>query len=412
MLNGSIVKNKKGEFSISLTRVGTDLKTWFFLLPAFKLAILESYPVLDKMYSLWGFFSLSVLAAIGIIHERIEKKALLYASFMVGFCAIYSFMTLVYTTEAFLGSVSQSVRMLLFPFYVLAYRNANFKEILTSLSSFLKAILILDSASIFVNYDGKIQYSLLGLDNTVIFLIIPILTIIMFNDHYSCGKFSASSLGVFLLCFIGKLYSQAVTACFAMVVFVLAYYIVLSKKRNFIVRAAEKVINPTVMFGVFVLFTAMTILFDLTPLFSAVFSVFGKDGTLSGRTRIWALSVDSIFRNPIVGYGQAYPEYFQKIVGLSVWDKAATHTHNYALELLWSSGIIGTFMFMYLFVMAIRKLYEYRYIKSVRLLSCGFTAFCVLMITDSYIMQPSIMILCFLCLNIEKILIQKITKGN
>ena len=412
MLNGSIVKNNTGNISISISKIRTDLKLWFFLLPAFKLTILETFPILDKLYSLWAILSLFVLSMIVMLHEKAEKKNIIYVGCIVGFCGIYTLMTRVYTPVAFMGSISQSARIMIFPLYMLAYRNANFKELLNSLSNFFKVLLFVDAVTIFVDYDGKLQYSLLGLDNTVIFLIIPLLTIIMFNDYYRYGKFSRTSIGVFAICVVGKLYSQAVTACLALSVFILAYYVVMSRKRNFFVRITEKVINPTIMFGVFVVFTTMTLLFDLTPFFSSIFKVFGKDGTLSGRTKIWALSADSFFKNPIIGYGQAYPEYFQSRVGLSIWDKAATHTHNFALELLWSTGIIGTFLFMYLFVKAIMKLYEYRRIKSVRLLNCGFTAFCVLMITDSYIMQPSIIILSFLCLNIEKIMIQKVTKRN
>ena len=88
------------------------------------------------------------------------------------------------------------------------------------------------------------------------------------------------------------------------------------------------------------------------------------------------------------------------------------HSHNFALELLWSTGIIGTFLYVYLIIKAMKMLYKYREFMEVKLLSCGFTAFSVLMITDSYIMQPAFMTLCFLCLNIEKILIQKDPNGS
>ena len=321
-------------------------------------------------------------------------------------------MTKIYTPAIFLGSISQSVRLLLFPYYILVYRDTDFSELLHSLSIFLKVILFLDSVSIFIDNDEKIQYSLLGLDNTVIFIIIPALAIILFNDYHRNKRISNSSVALLFICYIGKLYSQAVTSIIAMTIFILAVLITLSSRKKALIMAPGIFINPTVMFGTFIVFTLMTMLFDITPLISAIFSSFGKSGTMSGRTRIWALSVDSIFRNPLIGYGQASPGYFQNIVGLSQWAKAATHTHNYMLELLWSTGIIGTVIYMYIFIKAVKKLYQFRNIKAVRLLSCGITGFSVLMITDSYIMQPTIMILCFVCLNIDKIMMQNRTVNS
>lgn len=382
--------------------LGTALKQWFFLLPAFKLAILESYPMLDKAYSIWALCSLIILVCI-VLMRRIPLKPFLYTLSMVGFCAIYASMTRVFTPEAFMGSVSQSVRLLLFPFYLLAFRNVNYQSLVNSLSRFFKLLLLLDAVSVFIDYDGKLQYSLLGLDNTTIFFIIPALAIIMFNDYSRDKKISKSSIAIFLLCFIGKLYSLAASACIAMTVLTIALHVVLSKIRN---SVSGFFINPIVMFGVFVLFTATVLLLHVTPVLSVILAVIGKDATMSGRTKIWALSLASILRKPIVGYGQACPGSFQNIVGLSIWAKAATHPHNYALELLWSTGVIGTYLYLHVFVGAIRKIYEYRRFKAVGLLSCGFTAFCVLMITDAYIMQPSIIILCFICLHIKELLIQ------
>lgn len=393
------IANDKTKYYLHL---GTAFKQWFFLLPAFKLSILESYPMLDKAYTLWAVCSLFILVSV-VLLQRIPLKPFLYTLSLVGFCAVYTMMTRVYTPTAFPGSVSQSVRLLLFPFYLLAFRNVNYKSLINSLSLFFKLLLLLDSASVFIDYDGRLEYSLLGLDNTAIFFIIPALAIIVFNDYSKHERISKSSIAIFLLCFIGKLYSLAASACIAMTVLTIALCVVLSKIRN---SVSGFFINPIVMFGVFVLFTATVLLLHVTPVLSVILAVIGKDATMSGRTKIWALSLASILRNPIVGYGQACPGSFQNIVGLSIWAKAATHPHNYALELLWSTGVIGTYLYLHVFVDAIRKIYEYRRFKAVGLLSCGFTAFCVLMITDAYIMQPSIIILCFICLHIKEFLIQ------
>ena len=407
MLGDNIVNSTSDDRLTGSRKISAVLEQLFFLLPIFKIAILESFPKLDKLYSFWGAFSLLILIAVGIRQNRKEKKAFLYTALLIVFCAIYCVMTKVYTSEALLGSISQSIRLLLFPYYMLAYRHTDFGDLLDSLSKFFKVILFLDSVSIFLNFDGELRYSLLGLDNTVIFTIIPALTIIMFNDYYRNESISNSSVVLLLVCYIGKLYTHAISACIAMLIFIPAILCTLSPKKKALVKTTSIFINPTIMFGFFIAFTAMTLLFDVTPLVSAIFSPFGKNGTMNGRTRIWSLTAASIIRNPIFGHGQAYPGYFQSIIGLDTWDTAATHTHNFLLELLWSTGIIGTAIYMFIFIKSVSMLYKYRNVKMIRLLGCGITAFSVLMITDSYIMQPTIMILCFLCLNIEKIMIQK-----
>lgn len=412
MLKGIFAKQNTSKYVINFNQSWMHLKTWFFLLPAFKLAITEKYPIIDRIFILWAILALLLLVVVSAFHGKVEKKAVVYALCLGIFCMIYAAMTKVYTPRAFLGSLSQSVRMLLFPFFLLAYRDIDYKQILYCISAPWKIILLLDAISIFIDYDGKREYSLLGLDNTVIFVIIPLLTIILLNDYIKYGKFSTSSIAVFGLCVIGKLYSHAVSACIALAVFIIAYYVILNKKKSVLVPLAKRVLNPTIMFGFFVSFTALILLFNITPFFVKLFSIFGKNGTMTGRTRIWVLTANSILKHPILGHGQAAPVYFQSFVGLSIWDKAATHSHNFALELLWSTGIIGTFLYVYLFIKAMKMLYKYREFMEVKLLSCGFTAFSVLMITDSYIMQPAFMTLCFLCLNIEKILIRKDTNDS
>ena len=406
MLNGSIANRTNADSLTEVNKISERSKFFFFLLPIFKFNILESYPMLDMFYSLWGAFSLFLLIVIGLRQNNKEKKSLIYTTLLITFCAIYCIMTKIYTPSIFLGSISRSVRLLLFPYYLLVYRDTDLSELLHSLSKFLKVILFLDQVSIFIDYDEKIQYSLLGLDNTAIFIIIPALAIILFNDYYRNKRISRSSVVLLVICYIGKLYSQAVTSIIAMTIFILAVLMTLSSRKKALITALGILIDPTVMFGTFIVFTLMTLLFDITPLISAIFSPFGKSGTMNGRTKIWALTVDSILRDPLIGYGQASPGYFQNIIGLPQWAKAATHPHNYLLELLWSTGIIGTVIYMYIFINAVKKLYQYRNIKAARLLSCGITGFSVLMITDSYIMQPTIMILCFLCLNIDKIMMQ------
>lgn len=373
----------------------------FLILPVIKLDIIRSYDKLDLIYDLWGILSLCIiLLRMFMTGKKISKTSWL----MGGFCAIYCIMTFFVTRSAFLGSVSQSVRYMIVPLYM-DYTKSEFENLvfIDRLSKLFYVILIADSVSVFLNTNGQLQYSIMGLDNTAIFLIIPMLTIIMFNSYMKYNKIDKSSVFIFILCSAAKLYSAAATSIISLFIMGALLLIVFKPK----LHKMEKMVNAKLFLGLCIIFTCGVLFFNIQNLFVAFFNFFGKDGTLSGRTTIWTATAKSIFKNPIFGYGQAVPGKFQEIVGLSIWAKAATHTHNFILELLWSTGIFGTAMYMSVLITAVTKLVKYRFFNSTKILICGMSGFFLLMITDSYIFQPIFVILMYIILSYERIIFER-----
>ena len=81
--------------------------------------------------------------------------------------------------------------------------------------------------------------------------------------------------------------------------------------------------------------------------------VFGKDTTLTGRTELWALILQSIARRPILGYG--YNGFWLGMKGESLSIIAASgwvvfHAHNGLLDVLLGLGAVGGVLFLFTYV--------------------------------------------------------------
>ncbi len=81
--------------------------------------------------------------------------------------------------------------------------------------------------------------------------------------------------------------------------------------------------------------------------------VFGKDTTLTGRTELWAMILQSIARRPILGYG--YNAFWLGMKGESLSIIAASgwvvyHAHNGLLDVLLGLGAVGGVLFLFTYV--------------------------------------------------------------
>jgi exopolysaccharide production protein ExoQ len=90
-----------------------------------------------------------------------------------------------------------------------------------------------------------------------------------------------------------------------------------------------------------------------------IFSFFGKDTTLTGRTVIWPLVIENIGERPVLGWGFSA---FWSPVNPNAWQiiavVRAANAHNAILEFLLEIGFVGTSFFIFLwvrnFVMAVK----------------------------------------------------------
>lgn len=79
----------------------------------------------------------------------------------------------------------------------------------------------------------------------------------------------------------------------------------------------------------------------------------GKDPTLTGRTEIWAYVADDIWMKPLFGWGYFGFWHFENPAAREISDAVhwvVPHAHDGLLELLLNVGIVGTALFLWLFI--------------------------------------------------------------
>lgn len=89
--------------------------------------------------------------------------------------------------------------------------------------------------------------------------------------------------------------------------------------------------------------------FLITTYSAELFDVLGKNSTLTGRTQLWGLILNSISRRPLLGYG--YNGFWLGLRGESLTIIAASgwivpHAHNGLLDVLLGLGVVGGIVFL------------------------------------------------------------------
>lgn len=93
------------------------------------------------------------------------------------------------------------------------------------------------------------------------------------------------------------------------------------------------------------------------PILAQVVGAFGRDMTLTGRTEIWSILMESIVKRPLLGYG--FYAFWQGLTGESANVIMEAHwffgyAHNGLLEIVLQLGLVGTSIFLFTFVNGIK----------------------------------------------------------
>ena len=109
------------------------------------------------------------------------------------------------------------------------------------------------------------------------------------------------------------------------------------------------------LWSVFLVLLAPVSAFALLLLSPAVLAVIGKDPTISGRTTLWGVVMDSIERSPIFGMGWAnsWPDNSAVFMRLQELGMPLHHSHNEMLNWLLTLGLLGLVLVCFIYVSVI-----------------------------------------------------------
>lgn len=104
-----------------------------------------------------------------------------------------------------------------------------------------------------------------------------------------------------------------------------------------------RLLRPIVTLGCFALFNFILIGLSRSKETIEVLRGLGIDATFTGRSEIWAFSLDRISEKPLIGYGFQSFWYsgLQAKEGSETWAFLAAHAHNSFLETLLNGGVPG-----------------------------------------------------------------------
>jgi exopolysaccharide production protein ExoQ len=105
--------------------------------------------------------------------------------------------------------------------------------------------------------------------------------------------------------------------------------------------------------GVLILSGVLSVVVD----FDTMAGLLGRDATLTGRTNIWAMAIESIEAKPLLGYGynafwNVAPE-ADRISNILHWK--VPHAHNGFIDLTLQLGFVGLALFMICYLVAVRR---------------------------------------------------------
>jgi O-antigen ligase len=152
-----------------------------------------------------------------------------------------------------------------------------------------------------------------------------------------------------ILCLTAIAFSRAATAYMLTVVYI-GYFVTLKSLHNF-----RKKDYFVVSFLLLMAFLSVTVVIVMWPDF--LFTLLGKDVTLTGRTGIWSAVLDSIVKRPLLGYGyQAFwlgleGESYRVILAVS-WVLA--QAQNGFLDVTLEMGVAGLTIVLLVFGFAFR----------------------------------------------------------
>jgi exopolysaccharide production protein ExoQ len=161
--------------------------------------------------------------------------------------------------------------------------------------------------------------------------------------------FRAARLSQIIFCLTAIVFSRAATAYMLTAVYI-GYFVTLKS-----LHSLRKKDYFVVSFLLLVAFFSVTVVIVAWPDF--LFTLLGKDVTLTGRTEIWSAVLDSIAKRPLLGYGyQAFwlglqGESYRVILAVS-WVLA--QAQNGFLDVMLEMGVVGLTIVLLVFGFAFR----------------------------------------------------------
>ena len=238
------------------------------------------------------------------------------------------------------------------------------KELIQALMLLFEFYIYINFATILINnMAGKTkELTFLGVYNTGIIYMIVAIGISLFHIKY----FGNKTRGTILICvsLLSMVLCASITPKLTAIIILLTFAFLVFFLRVFRKKDVSLIFlfSLTIIVSIFLIFIYSRNIDSFPVLGNIIIKIFGKRPTLTGRTEIWANTVDAFLRTPIIGYGD-FPYITYDI-------RVAAHAHNEYLNIAVQYGVIGLAIYLSFVLRIIKKidnmkniLYKYAFIS-------------------------------------------------
>lgn len=325
------------------------------LIPIFKPIGLTYYTSINNIFQILKIISLFIMI-FSIIKDikGNEKKKYFYIIYLGVFWIIYIINSFIYRGNYLdiLNNAITSVVLLIFIKKEFDYDKGNlfkaFKFIFNSyLILHILSVGIINTIhiGIFDSESGTTYF--LGKDNYSAFITIPMVTISLFINYVEKREISWNYVIMLFILTLCYALTQSYTALLALSCF--SVFIILLKFKVNLLKYIS--IRKTIILVIVLLF--LISIFNIQNVFEYFLNNIGKGITLNSRTIIWKDAIELIKEKPLLGYGDLS---IDKINDYYLY--GASHAHNFVLELLLRTGIIGTICYMLFLDKSVKYIYK------------------------------------------------------
>ncbi len=350
----------------------------------------QQLPLLDNFLDVLGVFSCIFLIMLCCL----KRNKLVFpkgCKYIITFFSIFLITTILHYNENLLGLVSVTSKVLIVVLYLILSFSSGEKVFLNTLKKFRKVyiiILLIDSICVLVEILGfeiyeSYMYTILGYDNYATFSILPMLSIVFYTSYKTKNRITAMDKLVFITCLIVKISTFSFTAILAMMVMALTTYIALRGKQ------LRKMISVRFIICIIVCFIIGLTFFHLDTIVDVFLAPTGK--TITNRTNLWIYALQGISKSPLIGHGSLQGDQYKTIAGYYLaYTTTETHPHNYILQILINTGMVGLFVYVGIFNQLIKAIRNNIKNKINAIVLGGVIGFLIISIPDGYLELPAI----------------------
>lgn len=351
----------------------------FLIIPFFELPLLNKYfPIFNQILKYWKILSF-ILITIIYLMQRKKSKIIAY---IIIYIIILAISTLINTGDyLYLASLSVGIlsMSLIFDYGLNSkYKNlflriiTNYLFMLLSINLFL--IILYPNGMYTATDTNYIQNWLLGYKNSLILYIYPCLLSSIIYSYINKNKLNFLSKVVFIVSFISALLAGTSTTLFGLMF--IGFYLVFNKM--FINNKIFSIKNYVILY--IIMYFSIIVLRVQNWFKYIIVNILRRDLTFTGRVYIWDYVINFIKTKPFIGYGVENISY--RFMKTKVWQ--SFHAHNFILEILYKTGMIGLILLIIIIYKTLRNLSQSKNILIKSFLSWFIFIFFIQLLTEAY----------------------------